>query len=557
MSEPYNKWSVLDPALALKQTEMSLPELAQISSGDSTKALFGDGSFKVPSGGGGGSNTITLTADTDIAAGTAVSINSSGHAVQTWGPAPNVANLATLLGGNGVAEPYFQAVLVLNASQSVIFDLGPSDAGNGAQPFSISSEVITAGVIDTQTPSKSPRSSTGSVNINQVAAALTGSLFIVAYQDPGNSNNITVAAGSIAANVITYGTPVQVAAQALGGNGTLQIFKLDASHFFIISQLNDGSLVANAGSVSGTTITLGAPQTIAVISTYDNFFASVLSSSAILISYNDSTASNIATLLVATVSGTALTLNATATVSGTAGPSAVTALSATSFGLIDNSATIYAGSISGTTISTGAGVEAGVGSSENLLFALGTSTLVNFGIGAPNFFSVSGTTVSKTSGGALLDNGLGGNPINFPAVLSSSMLMFSDGNFSIYEQDNTGLVSPPVKHFGLTGYWFYTLDATHALAVLGISTGANSPSTYAARVINAEAITPSGPVAFASSAVTSGNSGTFTTSGSVSGFSGLTVGTPYYVNGDGTLTTANTGHKAGVALSATELLSAA
>ena len=73
-----------------------------------------------------------------------------------------------------------------------------------------------------------------------------------------------------------------------------------------------------------------------------------------------------------------------------------------------------------------------------------------------------------------------------------------------------------------------------------------------ARLIKYEPIN-GGPIGFVASAVTSGDPATVTLQGVATGFTGLTPGAYYYENGDGTLTTANTGHVAGYALTSSTL----
>ena len=80
--------------------------------------------------------------------------------------------------------------------------------------------------------------------------------------------------------------------------------------------------------------------------------------------------------------------------------------------------------------------------------------------------------------------------------------------------------------------------------------GANN---FIARVITFEPIN-STPIGFASSACTATQSCTVTLNGIANGFSGLTAGAHYYIDGDGTLTPGNTGYSAGVALTSSTLL---
>jgi hypothetical protein len=77
-----------------------------------------------------------------------------------------------------------------------------------------------------------------------------------------------------------------------------------------------------------------------------------------------------------------------------------------------------------------------------------------------------------------------------------------------------------------------------------------------ARVIKFNPIN-NGPIGFTAAAASEGAKVTIQQNGVASGLSGLSPGSSYYYNGDGTLITANTGKKAGTALTTSTLLVAA
>jgi hypothetical protein len=121
---------------------------------------------------------------------------------------------------------------------------------------------------------------------------------------------------------------------------------------------------------------------------------------------------------------------------------------------------------------------------------------------------------------------------------------------AIYEGDNSGIYTQSqIQHQNLSGYWLYTLTDGTALAVLSDLNG-----VVYARVITANPIAPSSPVGFISSSYNQGDMATVQTGGVCPGFSGLSPGSKYYCNGDGTVTAANTGQLAGVAKDATNLV---
>jgi hypothetical protein len=537
-----------------------LPAMAVHASGDGTKALFGDGTFKVPSGGGGGGNTITLTADTNIAAGTSASIDSNGNAVQTWGPAPQLASTVALFNG-ATANADGMATLVLGENNFVSFQYGV-----GAQAASIADGEISLGTMDTSGPSagtfiQGPGNSTPS------AVALTDSLYVMA----GNfsSGNAAVAAASVGGgNAITPGAAVALAAQASGASAGASFFsltKLTGSLFAIAYILADSSAWIAFGSVGGETITLGTPVELTSNSASVWPVVATLGSASVFVAFCDGNNSSQLTGAVATVSGVTATIHDTATVSQINSFSAISLVALTATQVVmattNDQGLVAAAITDGTAVGFGA-VSTVLNMGNNpylyLLSASGFLAL-NGGTGVgPYQASISGTTIDVTLpppniGGylaAIVDITLFG-PI---AVLTSELWMFTDTANSIYEGSASG-ISPEVEHPLLlsgSSYWLYPLSATLALATLIDLAGVAH-----ARLVNANPINSSLPVGFVAEACSEGDQCTITVSGSCPGFSGLSPGTQYYKNGDGSVVTANTGHPAGVALSSSELLIAA
>jgi hypothetical protein len=539
------------------------------------------GAFKVngvPISSGG--NTITLTADTNIAAGTAVSVNAAGHAAQTFAAAPSIANTVTLFAAptNFILDTtQTPGILALSASQFVAFQavnqVGSTNlVSQGAVAFTVSGSVITAG---------SP-STSGGLSSVQTAAALSASSFICAYLD--GSNNLQLQAGTIAANAITVGSAVEASA---GGILSAAINRagfavLSATAFVFTYQDSSNQNWYVVGTVSGTTITLGTPSNTGLPSAAaTGLFPLTVSSTEVVLVWADPTSSDVVTAAVGSISGTTLTLHTPATVlssgNGEMAPYAVL-LDGTHFCVTwgDSSAisgvvAAYAaiGAISGTSITFGTQKVVVPNWPYSPIFvAQFSSTSLAFWGGpiTPTLATVSGTTLTPTLGSALQLPGasliVGGNltfpqggnsnisSMMWPALtsVSSTQFLWEDGYWNVYEESNAGVISPPIKHLGIITYAFAPINSTSALALLVDFAG-----SYLARVINVQPIN-SPPVGCSASAVTSGNPATITLSGACSGFSGLTPGTEYYANGDGTLTTANTGYSIGVALTSSQLL---
>lgn len=528
-----------------------------------------------PSGG----NTVTLTADTDIAAGTAVSIDASGGAVQTFAAAPSIANTATLLtgaigGGSTVNVP---AVLSLSPTQFVAFQSSAAPGGNfyngpGAVAFSLAGTVITVGT---------PSTAGGLQNANSMAA-LDPATFIYSYTD--SSFNLWIQVGSISGNVITLGTAVEVATSVGGTAGQgyplPQFAVLSATSFVFVYQDSTAQNWIVAGSISGTTITLGVA--VATITSGLVQPATITSTTAAIAFIDASHELNAAVVTVAgtvAVIGTATTL-ATPTVASDA--MTIVGIDGTRFCVTFGDGDAFGAPATPLTFSAVVGViSAGLVTFGTVAAVLPNNWNINYvapatvlsptelafyvGTTEPTLATLSDSTLTLTLGATLpvisnLNPSVGYPPNSnvsfsfwsffFPQMVAvgSTQLMFLDPQWSLYEETTAGLVSQPIIHPGIAEYGFAPISSTQALALL-----VDNANNLLARVLTFEPIN-AGPVGFAASACTATASCTVTLSGSVSGFSGLTAGTQYFVNGDGTMTPGNTGKPAGVALTSSSLL---
>jgi hypothetical protein len=529
---------------------------------------------------GGGGNTITLTAGTNIAAGTAVSLNSSGQAVQTWGPAPQAAGTATLFANSGgIQGAGTPGVVGLSATQFVAFQAsltGSADAGvgPGAVAFSVSGSTVTAG-----TPSTS-----GGLRNMQAAVALDGTHFVYSYLDA--SANLYVQVGSISGNAITLGTAVEIAAGGTPTNSLrLGFAVLSSSSFVFVYNDSGGQSWYVVSTVSGTTITEGTPSNTGLPSgSAANLKVVALSASLVVMEWEPA---GIA-IAAGTVSGTTITLGSTATIpplspfSLSATSSNIATLDATHFvvayglgGTLGGTEYAVAGSVSGTTVTNGTPtlVNPAWYQPPNYIAVLSASEVAFYsGALEPTFASVSGTTLTPTIGAPLPIANIppgapfaGSGTINpnpapsgpttsyvFPAIVpvGSAGVFLVDGIWNLYEA-TTAAVSQTVAHPGIFSYAFAPISSTQAVALL-----VDFANNLLARVVNFEPIN-NGPIGFAGSACTNGNPCSITTAGVASGFSGLTTGLTYYTVGDGTIVPVNTGGfgtVAGVATTSSTIL---
>jgi hypothetical protein len=551
--------------------------VAQITFADATVTDDGDGDVTVTPSGGGGGSTFTLTASGNIAAQSAVSVNSSGQAVQTWGPAPNIAGVqtifpATLLPGNIQRTNCATAIFPQDATHFLawLVSFGQSTNVSALCACSVSGETITVG---TPVTSSNP--------LFYTTLGLSDSLFVTVDQLTGD-----VIAGSISGLVITLGSAVS---SGLSGGGFYGLQALSATSFVIAG--SSSGMVA-VGTISGTTITMGAAVTIGSGNMSD-VSAAVLSPTLFVLAYNDGANSNAMTFVAGSVSTRTVTLGTPVALADTAVAStylAIEKLTATSFVAAFSNAALVSdsnlfgsldavvGTVSTLTLTLGAPkIIAPVFAGVTLNLSVGDaqpsiavidSTHVAFGAGPalPQVYTVSGTSLTAPSSLIYLPAAIqghlaiGNNPSNSSGlyyetlvinsvVAAGTSLVVVDGGANVFEVDqSTSTVSPSIQHAGLTNYGLNPLTSTTVLAWF-FDYGGN----FQARVIGVEPINATPPIGVTALGATSGNPVTIQNSGALTGLSGLTPGAAYYSNGDGSLVTANTGHKVGTAISATAL----
>jgi hypothetical protein len=542
-----------------------------VTSGDCAQ-WFASGSIEDSGSacGSGGGNTITLTAGTNIAAGTSVSINTSGQAVQTWGPAPNIAGVVTAI--PAFTGGLYAAVVPLSPT---IFIAWATDLTSSTK-FVVLTKTGTSVVV-------------GSVVTQIVPIAkivpLTATEFIF-IDINGVAYDCTIT-GTGAGAIITIGT---------GYNNPSSIAIVEAQQLAaasFVEFLKDGTAVT--GSVSGGVITFGTPVTIGS-GTISNVVGQieVLTSGLFVVVFSDSGNSNFLTGVACTVSGTTESCGSAAAISGA--PAATVSfpgiLTTSTFALGysipsggNNAAYGVVGSVSGTTVTFGTPQvlsygaaqptvtpQIAGGSPNEMSMTVVSPTSIAFGAGnvLPQVVTVSGTSLTvptlvplsnigysssiypiNTDVAATVTNGPNGSLSINSVVAVGSNLMVVDGVANVYEVSSAGVQSPLIEHVNLYNYGLTPADSTTVLGWF-LDFGGN----FQARVITYEPIN-NGPIGFAGSACTNGNPCTITVAGVATGFSGLAPGVTYYSNGDGTITLGNTGGigtLAGVALTSSTIL---
>jgi hypothetical protein len=185
------------------------------------------------------------------------------------------------------------------SSTSVIITYHTSSAYN-SRILTLSSGLITAIGALAQIASSS-------ITVYPQIVALSATLVVTGYIESG-TGDFYVKAGSISGTTITWGTAVLVTLAIGSGNNTYGISRLSATEF-IVSIAKNTTVLSNYGSVSGTTITLGAQDTYTGggAALYSVMSYPISSTSALVVYYDSSGANNKPYAFVLTKSGTSLT----------------------------------------------------------------------------------------------------------------------------------------------------------------------------------------------------------------------------------------------------------
>jgi hypothetical protein len=135
--------------------------------------------------------------------------------------------------------------------------------------------------------------------------ALSATLVVTGWT-ANTSNDFYVNAGTVSGTTITWGTSVLVASALNAINDTYSISRLSATEF-IVTAIKTATIVSNYGSVSGTTITLGAQDTYTGGTFLYSIMSYPVSSTSALVVHYDPSGSNLPYAFVLTKSGTSLT----------------------------------------------------------------------------------------------------------------------------------------------------------------------------------------------------------------------------------------------------------
>lgn len=391
----------------------------------------------------------------------------------------------------------------------------------------------------------------GNSELNAIAYDTTNDKVVIAYRDGGNSDYGTAVVGTVSGSTISFGTPV-----IFESASTLDIgIGFDSTNGKVViaykDQGNSNYGTAIVGTVSGTSISFGSAVVFETSATVYTSVAFDSTNGKIVIAYADAGDSDKGKAVVGTVSGTSISFGSITTYAN-AQTFYVKAIYDSNAGKIviayrdqGNSkyGTAIVGTVSGTSISFGS--EAVFESAETNHISLAYDSSVNKVVivysdaGNSDYITsvvatVSGTSISFGTP-AVVSSNVVTNPIGVAYNSSSNktFVTYQDGSNSNYGAYALGTVSGTSISFTTSAYWAEVnatknqsavYDPDQQKVVIAFRDGGNS------------------------------NYGTGIVSTLSSASPSLTVGSTYYVQDDGTLSTTSSSVTAGKALSATTML---
>jgi hypothetical protein len=432
----------------------------------------------------------------------------------------------------------------------------------GDAVFVLENGKVTKTLPQTGTPAVFESASTEYTSVTM----LDSSKAIVTYRDNGNSSYGTACVLSISGTVITAGAPVVFESAS---TSDISVTMLDSSKAIVTYRDNGNSNYGTACvlSISGSTITAGAPVVFESAITYYTS-VTMLDSSKAIVTYTDNGNSNYGTACVLSVSGTVITAGAPVVFESAATNYISVTMLDSSKAIVtyqDNGNSSYGTacvlSISGTVITAGAPVvfESAATYYTSVAMLDSTKAIVtymdngNSNYGTACVLSISGSTI--TAGAPVVFERAITNYISVTMLDSSKAIVtYTDSGNSSYGTacilsiSGTTITAgaPVVFESAITYYTSVTmLDSTKAI----VTYQDNGNSNYGtACVLGAQSVD-----GIATSTATNAPVDVVFP-GVVDGLSGLSTGKMYYVGPDGNKTINPTGFRLGKAISSTQLL---
>jgi hypothetical protein len=467
---------------------------------------------------GGGQNNTDFVADGTIVSGKPVILTSAGKAAPIAVSAADPVGVGTAVAFDTSASTVWPQATFDSTNNKIVIGYNISGTGAYAIVGTVSGTSISFG---TAVAISGEGLSYGSITYDSDANRV-----VLSYRDYNNSDYGTSVVGTVSGTSISFGTPVVFASANVPG--TASTFDSSNNKVVIAYRDYDNSYHGTAivGTVSGTSISFGtavvfeAANTNLISATFDS------SNNKVVISYQDIGNSYSGTSIVGTVSGTSISFGSAATFNGQSSmisssfdTTANKVVVAYQDGMNSDYGTSNVGTVSGTSISFGADGIFESAATANTFCAYDASvdrtTIVyqdtdNSSVGTVVNGAVSGTSISFTT------------PVTFTSGTTTYISCAYDSNAA-----------------KVVGACF---DATNGKAVVFSGGSSNLTSTNL--------------LGIAAGAISDTATGTINTWGSRNEVqTSLTIGSDYYVQEDGTITTTSTSpaQLIGKAISATQI----
>ena len=407
---------------------------------------------------------------------------------------------------------------------------------------------------------------------------------VVSYRDDGNSNYGTAVVGTVSGTSISFGTPVVFLANTVSGRSV--VFdstnnKIVIGFYYYNGSANIGTAIV--GTVSGTSISFGSAVSIAGSSrpTYISL-AYDANAQRVVASYRDANNSDYGTAVVGTVSGTSISFGSpvifksanTPHVASTFDSNANKVVVAYQDATNASYGTAIVGTVSGTSISFGTAVvfeNAAQAEGIKLCFDTNANKILiayaKYAFGSVNYH---GTAVVGTVSGTSISFG---SPVAFHAAstyqigvaydpdTNKTVITYKDQDNSNYGALVNGTISGTSVSFSSefvfnaasTSYTAPVYDSNADKTVIFYQDNGNSG--YGTGVVySATSSNNTSFIGITAGAISNAATGDVNVYGGINeAQTGLTIGSDYYVQANGSLSTTASSVKAGQAISATTI----
>jgi len=420
----------------------------------------------------------------------------------------------------------------------------------------------------------------GNAAPNSVAFDSSNNKIVIAYRDGSNGGYGTSVVGTVSGTSISFGTPVIF--NSVSSNYPRVVFDSNASKVVIAYQGAVSRGKAIVGTVSGTSISFGTEEQFESGSTEKVDIAFNSSANKVVISYADAGNSEYGKAVVGTVSGTSISFGTIANFNNAVTQETRIAYDSNADKVVIvyknqgnfSRGTAIVGTVSGTDISFGTPVvylSATVqgmsityeSNAQKVVIAYSDGTSGNY-YGRAIVGTVSGTSISFGTQATIQSAVTNRTSISFDSNVNKVVVSYQEGSPTYAGALRVGTVSGTSISFGsevsfnatTTDNIGSTFDSTSNKVVIAYRDSDNS--NYGTSVVFQNASTSTNVTDFigiTDQAIADTATGAVIVQGGVSEkVTGLTTGSDYYVQADGTLSTTVSSVPAGRALSSTSIL---